>query len=211
MERAHARGWGHRGAQEGSPGGRAAGGPGPRSGPPPGSSCSRRRRGARRKRRRRKGTAAAARALTEWFTPHIRTLSSGSLARKSFTFCATKCFFLVLVLLASTEDPRLPGVAMAAACPLHRRSPRPGTRPLYSPARGGSRIPPAAAPARRVPLRPPPRSALLGPLGPLGRAGKGGCALLAPRPGSCARRGSALSPRLDQARRERLPRWAPAS
>lgn len=38
--------------------------------------------------------------LTEWLTPHITTLSRGSLARKSFTFCATKCFFLVFVLLA---------------------------------------------------------------------------------------------------------------
>lgn len=38
--------------------------------------------------------------LTEWLTPHITTLSRGSLARKSFTFWATKCFFLVLVLLA---------------------------------------------------------------------------------------------------------------
>lgn len=38
--------------------------------------------------------------LTEWLTPHITTLSRGSLARNSFTFWATKCFFLVLVLLA---------------------------------------------------------------------------------------------------------------
>lgn len=38
--------------------------------------------------------------LTEWLTPHITTLSRGSLARNSFTFCATKCFFLVFVLLA---------------------------------------------------------------------------------------------------------------
>lgn len=38
--------------------------------------------------------------LTEWLTPHITTLSRGSLARKSFTFWATKCFFFVFVLLA---------------------------------------------------------------------------------------------------------------
>lgn len=38
--------------------------------------------------------------LTEWLTPHMSTLSRGSLARNSFTFWATKCFFLVFVLLA---------------------------------------------------------------------------------------------------------------
>lgn len=38
--------------------------------------------------------------VTVWFTPHIRTLRIGSLARNSFTFWHTKCFFLVLVLLA---------------------------------------------------------------------------------------------------------------
>lgn len=38
--------------------------------------------------------------LTEWLTPHMTTLRRGSLARNSFTFWATKCFFLVLVLLA---------------------------------------------------------------------------------------------------------------
>lgn len=120
---------------------------------------------------------AAARALTEWFTPHIRTLSSGSLARKSFTFCATKCFFLVLVLLASTEDPRLPGVAMAAASvPSTAALPRPGTRPLYSPAGGGSRIPPAASPRRRAPLRPRARSAPQRSPCPLCPAGDRGCA-----------------------------------
>lgn len=51
-------------------------------------------------------------ALTEWLTPHMRTLSSGSLARNNFTFCATKCFFLVLVLLAMTGTMLL-GAAMA--------------------------------------------------------------------------------------------------
>lgn len=45
-------------------------------------------------------------------TPHMRTLSSGSLARNNFTFCATKCFFLVLVLLAMTGTMLL-GAAMA--------------------------------------------------------------------------------------------------
>ncbi len=41
--------------------------------------------------------------LTEWFIPHMRTLRRGSLARNSFTFWATKCFFFVFVLLANDE------------------------------------------------------------------------------------------------------------
>ena len=87
-----------------------------------------------------------------WFTPHIRTLRIGSLARNSFTFWHTKCFFLVLVLLARTEDPRLLGVAMAAASvPSTAALPRPGTRPLYTPARGGSRIPLGGGPGAPCP------------------------------------------------------------
>lgn len=35
-------------------------------------------------------------ALTEWATPHRNTPTSGSAARNTFTFCCTKCFFLVL-------------------------------------------------------------------------------------------------------------------
>lgn len=50
--------------------------------------------------------------LTEWFTPHIKTLSSGSLARNSFTFWDTKCFFLVLVLLAMDAARLLAAEAM---------------------------------------------------------------------------------------------------
>lgn len=37
-------------------------------------------------------------ALTVWLTPHIKTLSTGSLARKTSTFCWTKCFFFVFLL-----------------------------------------------------------------------------------------------------------------
>lgn len=77
------------------------------SAPPPGRgrSSSRRPRAPRHRR-------PPVPPLTEWFTPHMRTLSSGSLARNNFTFCATKCFFLVLVLLAMTEAT-VPGAAMA--------------------------------------------------------------------------------------------------
>lgn len=51
---------------------------------------------------RRKQTAhgQTAQVFTVWLTPHIKTLSMGSLARNNFTFCPIKCFFFVLVLLA---------------------------------------------------------------------------------------------------------------
>lgn len=75
---------------------------------------------------------AAAASLTEWFTPHMRTLSSGSLARKSLTFWATKCFFLVLVLLAIT-DTILPGAAMGAAEEQPRRKRRKRTARVSAP------------------------------------------------------------------------------
>lgn len=45
-----------------------------------------------------KNTHTHTHALTVWLTPHIRTLSTGSLARKTSTFCCTKCFFLVFLL-----------------------------------------------------------------------------------------------------------------
>lgn len=55
--------------------------------------------------------------LTEWLTPHMKTLRTGSLARNTFTFCCTKCFFLVLVLgaritIGLEEGPELPRAAM---------------------------------------------------------------------------------------------------
>lgn len=54
--------------------------------------------------------------LTVWLTPHIRTLRSGSEARKSFTFWQTKCFFFVLVLEALRAAP-IAEPALAAAVP----------------------------------------------------------------------------------------------
>ena len=42
----------------------------------------------------------------------IKTLSRGSLARNSFTFCDTKCFFFVFVLLAIVEARLLAAEAM---------------------------------------------------------------------------------------------------
>lgn len=82
---------------------------------------------------------------------------------------------MVLVLLARTEDPRLPGVAMAAASvPSTAALRRPGTRPLYTPARES--IPPAAA-RRAVPALPAPPAR---PARPARPAGEGGCARLAP-------------------------------
>lgn len=154
MKQARARGWGRGARQEGSPEGKQPEGRGPARAPSPAAAAAAGGGERTRRKRRRRETAAAARALTEWFTPHIRTLSSGSLARKSFTFCATKCFFLVLVLLASTEDPRLPGVAMAAAS-VPSTAALPGRGPALSTRRPGE----AAASHRRRPRRAAPRSA----------------------------------------------------
>lgn len=49
----------------------------------------------------------------------MKTLSTGSLARNTFTFCCTKCFFFVFVLGARITiglevAPVLPRAAMAA-------------------------------------------------------------------------------------------------
>lgn len=48
--------------------------------------------------------------LTEWATPHRNTPISGSAARNTFTFCCTKCFFLVL----EAKPKPGPGPAVAA-------------------------------------------------------------------------------------------------
>ena len=63
--------------------------------------------------------AAAAQRLTEWLTPHMKTLSTGSLARNTFTFCWTKCFFFVLVFgaritIGLEAAPEFPRAAMTA-------------------------------------------------------------------------------------------------
>lgn len=85
-----------------------------------------------------RGTAAAA-ALTVWLAPHMRTLSSGSEARNSFTFWHTKCFFLVLVLLALRAEPSAaptppadepPAQFEAMADPDRRRHRQPDRAPL---------------------------------------------------------------------------------
>lgn len=49
-------------------------------------------------------------SLTEWATPHRNTPTSGSAARNTFTFCCTKCFFLVL----EAKPKPVPGAAVAA-------------------------------------------------------------------------------------------------
>lgn len=88
--------------------------------------CRRRRQGPRGEGRGRRGAwERAGELVTVWFTPHIRTLRIGSLARNSFTFWHTKCFFLVLVLLALSgatatavvlvQLDDMPGAAAAAA------------------------------------------------------------------------------------------------
>lgn len=56
--------------------------------------------------------------LTVWLIPHIRTLRSGSEARKSFTFWQTKCFFFVLVLEALRAAPSAAPTFPAAVAPV---------------------------------------------------------------------------------------------
>lgn len=60
--------------------------------------------------RARARTDGASPGLTEWATPHRNTPTSGSAARNTFTFCCTKCFFLVLEAKPKPE----PGAAVAA-------------------------------------------------------------------------------------------------
>lgn len=62
-------------------------------------------------------------ALTVWLTPHIRTLSTGSLARKTSTFCCTKCFFFVFLLDARVlREEVMLGEAMVPSGPSVRLS-----------------------------------------------------------------------------------------
>lgn len=105
--------------------------------------------------------------VTVWFTPHIRTLRIGSLARNSFTFWHTKCFFLVLVLLALSgatatavvlvQLDDMPGAAAAAAAAKGGRwRQRTSQRPQASP---GPIPTPAPLPhhGRARPVTSPPR------------------------------------------------------
>lgn len=102
--------------------------------------------------------------VTVWFTPHISTLRIGSLARNSFTFWHTKCFFFVLVLLALSG-------ATATAVVLVQLDDMPGAAAAAAAARGGGGdsaqasgprppgpIPPAASPrhGRARPVTSPP-------------------------------------------------------
>lgn len=75
----------------------------------------------------------------------------------------------------------------AASVPSTAALPRPGTRPLYTPARGGSRIPLGGGPGAPCPRTPAGALVPRSPRCPLGRAGEEGCARLAPRLGSRAR------------------------
>lgn len=98
--------------------------------------------------------------------------------------------------------------------PLHRRAPEAGDPPSLLARPGRQPHPPGGGPGAPCPAPPAGASAalrLLCALCPLCPAEERRCARLAPGLGSRARRGTAFSPRLDQGRRERLPRWAPAS
>lgn len=186
-----------------NPGERAAGGPGPHSGSPPRSSCSRRRRGARRKRRRRRGTARRSPSPYRVVYPPHQDAEQRIAGPKELHFLRYEVLLLGLGLARQDGGPQVAGGRHGRRlCPLHRRAPEAGDPPSLHAGRGRQPHPPGGGPDAPCPLR---------PLCPLGPAEEGDCARLAPRPRSRARRGSALSPRLDQARRERLPRWALAS
>lgn len=143
------------------------------------------------------GGARAGELVTVWFTPHIRTLRIGSLARNSFTFWHTKCFFLVLVLLALSgatatavvlvqlED--MPGAAAAAekggasetahkpavpGLPRTDHHPRSLTAPWSRPSRYLPTPPRWFRPPHAPPFPPRPRE----PAGPLRTPPPGGAA-----------------------------------
>lgn len=151
------------------------------------------------------GGARAGELVTVWFTPHIRTLRIGSLARNSFTFWHTKCFFLVLVLLALSgatatavvlvQLDDMPGAAAAAAAAkggaaetahkpaapgLPRTDPHP--RSLSAPWSRPSRYLPTPPRWFRPPHAPPPPPRPREPAGPR-RTPPPGAATALPSPG----------------------------
>lgn len=189
----------------GSPGGLAAGGPGLPL--PPRSSCSERRRGARRKRRR-KGTARCSPSPYRVVYPPHQDAEQRIAGPKELHFLRDEVLLLGLVLLARTEDPRLGSPWPPPLSPPPAALPRPGTRPLYTPGPGRQPYPPRRRPRRAVSPHARRCARPAQPAVPAGRAGEEGCARLAPWLGSRARPPAAPRPasRLDQARRERLPR-----
>lgn len=156
--------------------------------------------------------ARTGKLVTVWFTPHIRTLRIGSLARNSFTFWHTKCFFLVLVLLALSgatatavvlvQLDDMPGAAAAAAAKggaaesAHQRAapglPRtdPHPRCLTEPWSRPSRYLPTPPRWFRPPHAPP---SLHRPAPP--RPGEQASPFLTPPPGGTAHRIQALPSR----------------
>lgn len=114
------------------------------------------------------GRAPLRAALTVWLAPHMRTLSSGSEARNSFTFWQTKCFFLVLVLLALRAEPNAaptppadepPAQFEAMADPDRRRHREPDRTPpplpRAPPYQRLRMVPPGPAHAPPFPMVPP--------------------------------------------------------
>lgn len=107
-----------------------------------------------------------------WLAPHMRTLSSGSEARNSFTFWHTKCFFLVLVLLALRAEPSAaptppadepPAQFEAMADPDRHREPDRPPSPGLPPYQRLRMVPPGPAHAPPPPLPQWSRPALSAP------------------------------------------------
>lgn len=196
----------------GSPGGLAAGGPGPGSGSPPRSSCSERRRGARRKRRR-KGTARRSPSPYRVVYPPHQDAEQRIAGPKQLHFLRDEVLLLGLGLARQDGGPQVGGRHGRRLCPLHRRAPEAGDPPSLHAGPGRQPHPPRRRPRRAVSpyarrCARPAQPAVPAWPGWRRRLRSARAPARLPRPPA---RGSALSPRLDQARRERLPRWAPAS
>lgn len=109
--------------------------------------------------RREGGGGGGVRALlTVWLAPHMRTLSSGSEARNSFTFWHTKCFFLVLVLLALRAEPSAAPPPPAAEPPAQFEAMAASVRPRRAPSSPGAPLPAPPHGTARPGARPSPRS-----------------------------------------------------
>ena len=166
-----------------SPGGLAAGGPGPGSGSPPRSSCSERRRGARRKRRR-KGTARRSPSPYRVVYPPHQDAEQRIAGPKELHFLRDEMLLLGLGLARQDGGPQVAGGRHGRRlCPLHRRAPEAGDPPSLHAGPGRQLHPPRRRPQRAVsPLRPLVRSSRSARGARLARLAKK--AALGSRPGS---------------------------
>lgn len=172
------------------------------------------RGGGERGGRRRKGTARRSPSPYRRvvYPPH-RDAEQRIAGPKELHFLRDEVLLLGLGLARRDGGPQVGGRHGRRLCPLHRRAPRPGTRPLHAGPGRQPHPPSAAAPGPPCPRTPAGALVPRSPRCPLGRAGEEGCARLAPRLGSRARPPAAPRSARGWTRRaaNALPRWAPAS